>query len=202
MFISIIVPRVYLASAIGLNSVSWNMSRVVGPGVSGFAIVILGLANTFGIALLSYIPLIITLSLIPLHGRYSATSISGKFFEKLREGGRIALHTPLIFTALCMVGINSFFVRGVLEIQPAIIGQMLNGDSQALAIATAAAGIGSLIASIWIGLGKLTVDFIRRCLFPMVLIGLFATACLNLSGEIISMSLLFVLTGFTATIGG
>ena len=85
MFISIIVPRVYLASAIGLNSVSWNMSRVVGPGVSGFAIVILGLANTFGIALLSYIPLIITLSLIPLHGRYSATSISGKFFEKLRE---------------------------------------------------------------------------------------------------------------------
>ena len=79
---------------------------------------------------------------------------------------------------------------------------MLNGDSQALAIATAAAGIGSLIASIWIGLGKLTVDFIRRCLFSMVLIGLFATACLNLSGEIISMSLLFVLTGFTATIGG
>ena len=31
VFISIVVPRPYLASAIGLNSVSWNMSRVVGP---------------------------------------------------------------------------------------------------------------------------------------------------------------------------
>ncbi len=45
VFISIVVPRPYLASAIGLNSVSWNMSRVVGPGLSGFAIALLGLGN-------------------------------------------------------------------------------------------------------------------------------------------------------------
>ena len=40
-----------------------------------------------------------------------------------------------------MVALNSFLVRGVLKIQPAIIGQILGGDSQALATATAAAGI-------------------------------------------------------------
>ena len=52
VFISIVVPRPYLASAIGLNSVSWNMSRVVGPGLSGFAIVFLGLANISMVRLL------------------------------------------------------------------------------------------------------------------------------------------------------
>jgi MFS family permease len=202
VFISIVVPRPYLASAIGLSSVSWNMSRVVGPGLAGFAIVILGLANTFGMAVILYVPLIIALALLPLQFRPKAKPNADRFFQKLWDGGRVALETPIIFTALCVVALNSFFVRGVLEIQPAIIGQILGGDSQALATATAAAGIGSLLASIWIGLGRLSPDFIRRCLWPMMASGLFGTACLNAAGSLLPMSFIFILTGFTATVTG
>ena len=202
VFISIVVPRPYLASAIGLNSVSWNMSRVVGPGLSGFAIVLLGLATTFGIAVILYVPLIVALALLPLESRAKAKPNADRFFQKMRDGGRVALQTPLIFTALCMVALNSFLVRGVLEIQPAIIGQILGGESQALATATAAAGVGALLASGWIGLGKLSSDFIQRCLWPMLAIGIIGTACLNLTSMIIPMSLIFVLTGFTATVAG
>mgnify|MGYP000468438819 FL=1 len=202
VFISIVVPRPYLASAIGLNSVSWNMSRVVGPGLSGFAIVLLGLATTFGIAVILYAPLIVALALLPLEPRAKAKPNADRFFQKMRDGGKVALQTPLIFTALCMVALNSFLVRGVLEIQPAIIGQILGGESQALATATAAAGVGALLASGWIGLGKLPPDFIQRCLWPMLAIGIVGTACLNLTSTIIPMSLIFVLTGFTATVAG
>jgi len=202
VFISIVVPRPYLASAIGLNSVSWNMSRVVGPGLSGFAIVLLGLATTFGIAVILYAPLIVALALLPLEPRAKAKPNADRFFQKMRDGGKVALQTPLIFTALCMVALNSFLVRGVLEIQPAIIGQILDGESQALATATAAAGVGALLASGWIGLGKLPPDFIQRCLWPMLAIGIVGTACLNLTSTIIPMSLIFVLTGFTATVAG
>ena len=202
VFISIVVPRPYLASAIGLNSVSWNMSRVVGPGLSGFAIVLLGLATTFGIAVILYAPLIVALALLPLESRAKAKPNADRFFQKMRDGGRVALQTPLVFTALCMVALNSFLVRGVLEIQPAIIGQILGGESQALATATAAAGVGALLASGWIGLGKLSSDFIQRCLWPMLAIGIMGTACLNLTSMIIPMSLIFVLTGFTATVAG
>ena len=202
VFISIVVPRPYLASAIGLNSVSWNMSRVVGPGLSGFAIVLLGLATTFGIAVILYAPLIVALALLPLEPRAKAKPNADRFFQKMRDGGKVALQTPLIFTALCMVALNSFLVRGVLEIQPAIIGQILGGESQALATATAAAGVGALLASGWIGLGKLPPDFIQRCLWPMLAIGIVGTACLNLTSTIIPMSLIFILTGFTATVAG
>ena len=202
VFISIVVPRPYLASAIGLNSVSWNMSRVVGPALSGFAIVILGLANTFGLAVILYAPLILALTLLPLEPRARSKPNTDRFFQKLRDGGNVALQTPLIFTALCVVALNSFLVRGVLEIQPAIIGQILGGDSQALATATAAAGIGALLASIWIGLGKLPPDFIQRCLWPMLTVGILGTACLKMTSMIIPMSLIFALTGFTATVAG
>ena len=120
----------------------------------------------------------------------------------MRDGGNVALQTPLIFTALCVVALNSFLVRGVLEIQPAIIGQILGGDSEALATATAAAGIGALLASIWIGFGKLPPDFIQRCLWPMLAVGILGTACLKMTSMIIPMSFIFVLTGFTATVAG
>ena len=202
VFISIVVPRPYLASAIGLSSVSWNMSRVVGPGLAGFAIVILGLANTFCMAVILYVPLIVALALLPLQFRPKAKPNADRFFQKLRDGGRVAIKTPIIFTALCVVALNSFFVRGVLEIQPAIVGQILGGDSQALATATAAAGVGSLLASIWIGLGRLSPDFIRRCLWPMMASGLFVTACLNATGSLLPMSLIFIFAGFTATVTG
>jgi len=202
VFISIVVPRVYLASAIGLNSVSWNMSRVVGPSVSGFAIVLLGLADTFAIAVLLYLPLIIALVFLPLDERPSASETASKFFKKLRDGGRVALKTPLIFTALCMVALNSFFVRGILEIQPAIVGQVLGGDSRALAMVTAAAGGGSLLASGWIGMGRLELDVLRRSLLPMLVLGLVGTMSLNVADSLVTMSLIFVLTGFTATVVG
>ena len=202
VFISIVVPRPYLASAIGLNSVSWNMSRVVGPGLSGFAIVLLGLATTFGIAVILYAPLIVALALLPLESRAKAKPNADRFFQKMWDGGKAALQTPIIFTALCIVALNSFLVRGVLEIQPAIIGQILGGESQALATATAAAGVGALLASCWIGLGKLSPNFIQRCLWPMLAIGVTGTACLNLTSTIIPMSFIFVLTGFTATVAG
>ena len=202
VFISIVVPRSYLASAIGLSSVSWNMSRVVGPGIAGFAIVILGLANTFGLAVMLYMPLIIALAFLPLEKRLKVKSNSGRFFQRMLDGGRVALRTPLIFTSLCIVAINSFFVRGVLEIQPAVVGQILGGDSKALATVTAAAGIGALLASVWIGLGKLSPNFIQRCLWPMMVVGLLGTAVLNIAGTIIPMSLIFILTGFTATVTG
>jgi len=59
-----------------------------------------------------------------------------------------------------------------------------------------------LFASVWIGLGKLSPNFIQRCLWPMMFVGLFGTAVLNMAGTLVPMSLIFVLTGFTATVTG
>ena len=202
VFISIVVPKPYLTSAIGLNSVSWNMSRIVGPALSGYAIVALGLAHTFAIAMLCYLPLICALFVLPLQERKSAPPNADRFFQKLRDGGRVALTTPLIFASLSIVALNSFFVRGLLEIQPAIVGQILGGDSYALAIVTAAAGLGSLLASGWIGVGKMRPDVILRCLWPMLAVGLLGNLGLFYATGLGAMAAVFTVTGFTATVVG
>jgi hypothetical protein len=149
-----------------------------------------------------YLPLIIALFFLVLQPRIANKNETGSFFKRMIDGGVVAVGTPIIFATLCLVSLNSFFVRGVLEIQPAIAGQTLGGDSYALAIITAAAGIGSLFASAWIGLGRMDKSEIQRYLWPMVFIGIAATAFLNLSGSLVPISVIFVVTGFTATIAG
>lgn len=202
VFISLVVPRPYLASAVGLNSVSWNLSRIVGPGLAGLTIHFMGLSMTFLIAAALYVPLIISLYFLVLQPRMSDRNETGSFLEQMIDGGAVALSTPIIFSTLCLVSMNSFFVRGVLEIQPALVGQILGGESHALAIVTAAAGLGSLLASGWIGLGRLDKSRIQALLWPMVFVGIAMTALLNPFDSLIPLSLIFIVTGFTATIAG
>ena len=122
--------------------------------------------------------------------------------KRMIDGGTIALRTPLIYSTLILVSLNSFFVRGILEIQPAIVGQIMGGKSDDLAIVTAAAGLGSLLASGWIGLGKLEQSHIRKYLWPMLVTGIAASAFLHLFADLTPVSLIFIVTGFTATIVG
>ena len=202
VFISLIVPRPYLPSAIGLNSVSWSMSRIVGPGIAGISIATFGLGITFGLAATLFLPFIIALIWLPLQNRQSENSNTEKFLTRLGNGWMVVLNTPIIFMCLSIVALNSFFIRGVLEIQPAIIGQVLGGDSKSLAIATAATGVGSVIASGWIGAGKLSQEFIRRTLWPGLILGLIAILTLIQAIEIVSMSIVFIICGFTTTLVG
>ena len=202
VFISLIVPRPYLPSAIGLNSVSWSMSRIVGPGIAGISIATFGLGVTFGLAALLFLPFIIALIWLPLQNRQSENSNTEKFLTRLGNGWMVVLNTPIIFMCLSIVALNSFFIRGVLEIQPAIIGQVLGGDSKSLAIATAATGVGSVIASGWIGAGKLSQEFIRLTLWPGLIFGLIAILTLIQATEIVGMSVVFIICGFTTTLVG
>jgi len=47
VFVSVVVPRELLASAIGLNSASFNSSRVIGPALAGLSIAFFDLQTTF-----------------------------------------------------------------------------------------------------------------------------------------------------------
>jgi MFS family permease len=202
VFVSIVVPRALLASAIGLNSASFNASRVIGPAFAGFFIAFYDLQVTFLIAMLSYIPLIPVLIYMPLRSRKIDLTVATKYIDSLIEGGRVALDTPIIFKGLFIVLINAFFVRGMLEIQPTIAGEILNANSSGLSLITASAGLGALLASIWIGFSKKTTGNHINLLVPMLLAGLIISSIIGLTSNLYFMSLLFIFIGFSTTTVG
>ena len=202
VFVSIVVPRNLLSSAVGLNSASFNGSRVVGPAFAGVTITLFNLETTFFIAMLTYIPLIPVLIYMPLRERIKSSNTQKQFFKSLLEGGKVALQSPIISKGLFVVFISAFFVRGMLEIQPTIAGEILNKGSVGLSLITATAGLGALLASIWIGF-RANIDIkIETKLVSMLTLGLVVSFILGFISDMYLMAFAFTIVGFTTTVVG
>lgn len=202
VFVSVVVPRNLISSAVGLNSASFNGSRVIGPAFAGIFIALFNLESTFLIAVLAYIPLIPVLMYIPLRKRNKSLDNKDKFLKRFIEGGKVALNTPVIAKGLFVVFISAFFVRGMLEIQPTIAGEILNQGSLGLSLITATAGLGALSASIWIGLGKNNNLKIQTKLVFMLILGLIMSSIIGCISDMYLMALAFIIVGFTSTVIG
>ena len=202
VFVSVVVPRDLISSAVGLNSASFNGSRVVGPAFAGIFIALFNLESTFLIAVLAYVPLIPVLMYIPLRKRNKSLDNKDKFLKRFIEGGKVALNTPVIAKGLFVVFISAFFVRGMLEIQPTIAGEILNQGSLGLSLITATAGLGALSASIWIGLGKNNNLKIQTKLVFMLILGLIMSSIIGCISDMYLMALAFIIVGFTSTVIG
>ena len=202
VFVSVVVPRDLISSAVGLNSASFNGSRVIGPAFAGIFIALFNLESTFLIAVLAYIPLIPVLMYIPLRKRNKSSDNKDKFLKRFIEGGKVALNTPIIAKGLFVVFISAFFVRGMLEIQPTIAGEILNQGSLGLSLITATAGLGALSASIWIGLGKNNNLKIQTKLVFMLILGLIMSSIIGCISDMYLMALSFIIVGFTSTVIG
>ena len=202
VFVSVVVPRDLISSAVGLNSASFNGSRVIGPAFAGIFIALFNLESTFLIAVLAYIPLIPVLMYIPLRKRNKSLDNKEKFLKRFIEGGKVALNTPVIAKGLFVVFISAFFVRGMLEIQPTIAGEILNQGSLGLSLITATAGLGALTASIWIGLGKNNNLKIQTKLVFMLILGLIMSSIIGCISDMYLMALAFIIVGFTSTVIG
>ena len=202
VFVSVIVEKNLLGSAIGLNSASFNASRVIGPSLAGFFIFFFNLEKTFLISALSYLPLLPFLFIVPLRLRVSSKNQKNNFMKNFKDGLKIAIETKVILSSLFIVFVNAFFIRGILEIQPTIAGEMLFGSSTNLSIITATAGIGALFSSIWMSVRSLKKMNLIKILFPMLIFGFISSLLMGLTGNLIFISALFLVMGFSTTMIG
>ena len=201
VFVSILVEKKLLGSAIGLNSASFNASRVIGPALAGFFIYFFNLEITFLISALSYVPLIPFLFYVPLRIRKSNFKIKS-FSQNLIGGIKFVLNSKIIFGSLFIVFVNAFFVRGILEIQPTIAGDILLGSSTSLSIITVTAGVGALLSSILMSIRKFENQSLQKLLVPMLIVGFISSFLMGLTANIYHISILFFLMGFTTTMIG
>jgi hypothetical protein len=139
---------------------------------------------------------------MPLRKREKSSDNNDKFFKRFIEGGKVALNTPIIVKGLFIVFISAFFVRGMLEIQPTIAGEILNQGSLGLSLITATAGLGALSASIWIGLRKNNNIKMETKLVLMLILGLLMSSIIGCISDMYLMALAFIIVGFSTTVVG
>ncbi|MEJ2357179.1 MAG: MFS transporter [Deinococcales bacterium] len=148
-----LVPREHVRNAVALNSLSFNLARLLGPVVAAAAIGLFGhlmpggpllrYGPAFAINAASYLGVIVVLALAPLPTR---PIVPHRVFAEIREGLRFTLRTPEVRIATLLVGALSLTIVNFQTIVPLFARQALNGSVGDLGLLLSSLGVGAFIA--------------------------------------------------------
>lgn len=139
------VGREDLQSAVALNSIMFNMARVVGPSVAGVTIAAVGEAWCFAINAMSYVAVLVSLILMRTVSA-KRTEVS-KPLQDLIEGFRYVTHHREIRAALLALAVTSFAGGPYLTLMPVFAEQVLGSDSAGYGLLMTAVGAGALFGA-------------------------------------------------------
>jgi MFS family permease len=148
-FVSTIVTKKELPSAIAMNSGIFNAARAVGPAVSGMLIASVGSGMAFVINGVSYIALMFALYFIRY--REKVKPVSGKPVRAIQAGIKYAATHPLIRVLLVFTGVLSVFGWSYSTLMPFIARSIYELEAQGLGYMYTATGLGSVIATLLVG---------------------------------------------------
>lgn len=193
-----LVGREQLQSAIALTSVSFNLSRFIGPAIAGPVIAVWGVGTAFTINGVSYLAAIGAMIAVRLNPSSKRADTRKHPWTELVDGARYAfshkgLRSPLIIAAL-----GAIFCRGALEMLPVFADAVYSGGAPALATLTSAIGGGAVMTGLmlsrgtqWLTVGVLYVAVIVSGLLVIALgaIDVFEVAIVIVAGLGVSLSL-------------
>jgi MFS family permease len=141
-----LVPREDLANAIALNAAQFNMSRVVGPTLGGFAMAWFGVQGNFLLNALSFVAVLVALTRISYPPLYAAEK--NTMWEDLKEGLHYVFERKDLFTLLSMTAVASVLVIPYITFVPLFARQILHLNERGFGLLMAANGGGAFLAAV------------------------------------------------------
>jgi MFS family permease len=136
-----LVPRKDLTNAIALNSAQFNMSRVVGPTLGGFAMALVGPAGNFFLNGLSFLAVIVALTRIRYPGRDAPAE--GHLWDKLKKGLVYVWNHDNMAPLVVLTAIVSLLAIPYLVFVPYFARDVLHSDERGLGLLMACSGVGA-----------------------------------------------------------
>lgn len=141
-----LVGREDLMNAIALNSMQFNLSRVIGPMLAGFAIAAAGETGCFLINAVSFVAILIPLASLPKLPLASGRS-RGAWID-LRIGLRFARRDPLLPRLLAITAALAVFGTPAVTLAPLFAAKLLRVGPEGLGGMLSAVGLGAVAAAL------------------------------------------------------
>lgn len=174
-FISEIVNKKYISSAISINASVSSLGRVIGPVLGGLYIKYFDVSGTFILNGLSYLAVIFALALINKRPKTNIHKLHP--IAAIKAGISYCFSNPMIKATLIYTSINSIFALSYLTIIPVIIKDLYNSDSVGLGNFHTSIGLGAITATIISTiltnrLSKFSLFFAGNTIFALSLLGI------------------------------
>jgi MFS family permease len=138
-----------LANAIALNSTMFNAARLVGPSVAGLVVAMFGEGACFLLNGMSFIAVIAGLMAMKIKAR-EAERDDAHVLERLKEGLSYAFGSVPIRMILLLLGVMSLTGMSYAVLMPVFARDVLRGGPQTLGFLMASAGVGAMIATLYL----------------------------------------------------
>jgi MFS family permease len=146
-FIGDLVPPNELRQGIALNSMQFNLSRVVGPAIGGISIGIFGIAGSYYLNAISYIAVILSLLLIHPAIR-ERKNVPRNVWRGLADGLKYVSHQPLLRIILLLQFAIAFLVFPYTTLLPVFARDIFHIGATGLGVMNALSGIGAMIGTL------------------------------------------------------
>jgi predicted MFS family arabinose efflux permease len=147
-----LIPRKDLTNAIALNSAQFNLSRVLGPTLGGFAMAAVGISGNFMLNALSFVAVLIALAQITYPPVYPAEDQG--LWETMNEGFRYLFGRRDMSMLLTLTAVASVLGIPYVTFVPLFAKDVLRLDERGFGLLMAAGGIGAF-------LGAATIAYLR-----------------------------------------
>lgn len=195
------VPRNLMSTAIAINSVIFNIARIIGPAVAGLLISLTDASWAFFVNAVSYGTLIAALLAVRMPSGKDRAIPAGSYFRDLKEGARFTFTHVGVASIIALSAMNSLFARPVIDLLPGFAGDVFGAGPEGLAVLTSAMGIGAILAAIWLAQrGRLTG--LTQIVFFGVMINGIAVALFAWSTNLWTGAVLLAVSGFTQACTG
>jgi len=132
--------------AIALNSFGFNLSRLLGPALSGLLIALFGVGVAYLANALSFLPLLLVLLRLPLGPR--GEDGDGRWWREAQEGVGFVLAHPLVRRVVGLVLFASLLGMNFQTLVPAYARLVLGLSATGYGFLVSSVGLGALAAAL------------------------------------------------------
>jgi MFS family permease len=164
-----LVPMEHLRNAIALNSIQFNLARVIGPVLAGLALAKLNATWCFGLNGISFIAVIISLAVINV-GFIPAKS-SEPILTSMKQSWAFIRTKPAMEPLIVLAFLMTLFGIPLLTFLPVFAKEVFHGNADTFARMLSCSGVGSVCGGLIVaGSGKLKRQG-RSALLILILLG-------------------------------
>lgn len=170
-FLTEIVGREDVSSAVALNSALVNGARIIGPALAGMVVAHMGEGACFLLNALSYLAIIGGFLAMRLPAKTEAGAGRVSILAFMREGVVYAARTPAVRLLLGVVGLASFLSTPYTVLMPIFAGEILHGGPSGMGMLMGAAGVGAVIGVMCLARHHTTEKIAGTIVFALVRFG-------------------------------
>jgi MFS family permease len=146
--VPLLVPKSALSSAVALNSLGVNLSRVIGPALTGLVILGLGIGGPFWLDAFSNLGVIAVIWWWCPSGRPARALPAEQFAGAIRTGLRYARHNPRLRATLARAVGFFLFASAYWALLPLIARNQLHGGPTLYGVLLGAIGTGAVAGAL------------------------------------------------------